>query len=93
MVTLYNPASTRPLGTELPSAPRIDTLRGKLVGILWNEKPNGDILLGRIEKRLHERFGIAGSLWKQKHPAERTSEAMLKEFAEKCDFILNGIGD
>lgn len=92
-VKVYNPAGVKPPVTELPAAPRIDSLRGKFMGIIWNEKPGGDILLAQVEKRLKEAFGVSGSLWRLKHPGGRISAEMLKEFSEKCDFVLNGIGD
>ncbi|MFH1486962.1 MAG: hypothetical protein ABIH46_12895 [Chloroflexota bacterium] len=93
MVTLYNPVVVPPVASELPAAPRVDGLRGKVIGVLYNEKPNGDILLSRLEKRLSEAFGSGGSLWGLKHPGGRTAEAVLDELAEKCDFVINGICD
>lgn len=93
MVTLYNPAGVRPAAPDLPAAPRIDNLRGKFMGILCNEKPGADILLARLEKRLSEALGLSGSRWVFKHPGGRITEAMLKELSEKCDFVLNALGD
>ncbi|MBI2906132.1 MAG: hypothetical protein HYX92_00605 [Chloroflexi bacterium] len=93
LVTLYNPSAPPPALPEQPAAPRVDSLRGKFIGVLYNEKPNGDILLARLEKRLAEAFGTTGSIWRLKHPGARTTDQVLDELAEKCDFILNGIGD
>lgn len=93
-VILHNP---RPAAKAAPSglhaAPRLDNLKGKFVGILNNDKPGAEILLARLEKRLKENFAPAGSLWVMKHPGGRISEPMLKELSEKCDFVVNALGD
>ena len=93
LVTLYNPAAPQAAPPEQAAAPRIDDLRGKFIGVLYNEKPNGDILLARLEKRLAEAFGTSGSIWRLKHPGARVTDEVLNELADKCDFIINGIGD
>ena len=37
-------------------APRLETLEGKKIGLVWNRKPNGDVLLDEIGKVLKERY-------------------------------------
>ena len=40
-------------------APRLETLEGKKIGLVWNGKPNGDKLLNEIGKLLKERYPTA----------------------------------
>ncbi len=44
-------------GTKL--APRLASLDGKRIGMVWNGKPNGDVLLKEVGKLLKERFPTA----------------------------------
>ena len=37
---------------KLAVNPRIHDLTGKVLGFLWNEKPNGDILLKRLREQI-----------------------------------------
>ncbi|MBI2910332.1 MAG: hypothetical protein HYX92_22030 [Chloroflexi bacterium] len=93
LVTVHNPTGHKPVAPDLPAAPRLASLRGKFMGILYNEKPGGDILLSRLEQHLSEAFGLGGSLWVVKHPGGRVTEEMLRKLLDKCDFVLNGLGD
>jgi hypothetical protein len=80
---------------EMSPASRLDTLNGKVMGILWNTKPNGDILLLRIQEVLSNRFKLAGVIWQQKpRSADVAAPAEIKrELALKADFIVNATGD
>ncbi len=40
-------------------APRLETLEGKKIGLVWNGKPNGDKLLNEVGKLLKERYPTA----------------------------------
>ncbi len=94
MITLHNPRpAARPAPAGLRPAPRLDSLSGKFVGILNNDKPGAEVLLARLEKRLKEVSALSGSLWVMKHPGARIPEPMLKELSEKCDFVVNALGD
>lgn len=93
MIRIYNPLALALQVHHLAPASRMDSLRGKSIGILYNQKPGGDVLLTRLEQRLAETYGLNTTAWVTKHPGERVTEAMLKELRDKSDFVLNGIGD
>ena len=38
------------------SAPRLDTLDGKVIGLYWNHKPGGEAALQRVHELLTQRF-------------------------------------
>ena len=41
---------------KVTGAPRVASLDGKRVGLIFNEKPQGDVLLERTAELLKERF-------------------------------------
>ena len=49
----------KPKIKEISLSPRVNDLNNKILGFLWNGKPNGDILLHRIEEQLSKRYGLA----------------------------------
>ncbi len=92
-ITVLNPAAGS-FAKELPVAGRLHDLNGKVLGILWNSKPNGDILLRRIQTVLAQRFNLAGIIWQQKPRADiPVTKEVLKELTLKADFIIAGQGD
>jgi hypothetical protein len=51
---LVNPAGAIKV-VPMKLAPRITSLEGKTIGLKWNEKPNGNILLDRVAELLQEK--------------------------------------
>ena len=91
-ITVLDPTG-RASSKEFATASRLNDLSGRVLGILWNGKPNGDILLGRIQETLARRLGLSATrLWK-KSAVDISAGALLAEMATGADFIINGIGD
>ncbi|MBI2910060.1 MAG: hypothetical protein HYX92_20660 [Chloroflexi bacterium] len=96
-IEVMDPTSP-PRVAEAKAASRLDDLDGRVIGFLWNRKPNGDLLLARIEERLIQRFNLkdivrraklasaGGGSWPA--PAE-----LLDELAARCDLVVNAVGD
>ena len=82
-------------------ANRLEDLEGKRIGYLNNGKPNADIFLARIEELLSEKYHFSGVIRRRKiggadkggSAGSGAPEEMIAEFAEKCDFVVNAIGD
>jgi hypothetical protein len=55
---LVNPAGIAKV-TPIKLAPRITTLEGKTIGLKWNQKPNGNILLDRVAELLKQKYPTA----------------------------------
>ena len=69
-------------------------LRGKVVGLLDNSKPNADLLGERLAALLKERYGVAGVVKRRKITAQQGApKDDLDELASQADFILSGLGD
>ena len=74
-------------------APRPDTLDGKMIGLVWNEKANANVLLEEVGKLLLERYPTAkissfqvGCCW----PAPKD---VLKKIADEVDAAVFASAD
>lgn len=72
---------------------RLPDLRGKRIGVLWNEKPNGDVILSRLQEILETRYELSRATWRQKTSSQRISPQALEDLAREADFILNALAD
>ncbi|MFC2001020.1 hypothetical protein ACFLUZ_00760 [Chloroflexota bacterium] len=92
-ITVLDPA-VEPKTKDFRMAVRPDNLEGKVVGLLWNRKPNGDVLLDRLSQLLDEKYHLAQSVRCDKHVASMpATEEQLSELATKCDFVITAVGD
>ncbi len=86
-----------PTGADVPGrvnpAPPLDTLEGKRIGLVWNQKPRSDVLLDYVQELLHERFPSARfSKWLV--PICTPPETGLREkIAAEVDAIIYASGD
>ncbi len=75
----------------LALSPRLVDLDEKKVGLFWNGKPNGDLLLEAIARQLERRFKhiktIRFNLSISVGPEKR------KQMAGQCDAVIAAIGD
>jgi hypothetical protein len=92
VITVLNPTG-RAVSREFRRAPRLVDLNGKVLGLLWNGKPNGDILLRRIQESLARSFKLSGVIWRKKPAVDVPAKEILRELALEADFIINGQGD
>ena len=79
---------------EIKMAERWKDPNRKVIGLLWNRKPNGDLLLKHLEKSLRERFQLRGTLMREKAlSSSEASSEILEELSAKCDLVILAIGD
>jgi hypothetical protein len=75
-------------------APRQPDIRGQSVGFLWNTKPNGDVLFGRLEELLRQKYEITSAIYRQKPTSSvSASRSVLDELAAAADVAIVGLGD
>jgi len=93
MALLYDP--TAPRGPETgPSAARVATLAGKVVGFVDNAKPNFNHLVDDLADLLVSDFGVARVVKRRKISASVPAPAeLLRELADECDVVIAGSGD
>ena len=92
-IEVLNPtAPPRELRTDM--APRLPDLRGRDIGFLWNSKPNGDILFGRLEELLRQKYEIASAIYRRKPTASIPATAQhVNELATSVQATVVGLGD
>ena len=84
----------KPRVEEIPVTPRVPDLNGKVVGFLWNGKPNADILLERIKEQLSERFRLAGTHWHGCHSSEEAAYPdTIEDVVNNSDLTVVALGD
>lgn len=75
-------------------APRLDTLKGKVGGLLDNNKVNSDVFLARVRELLTERYGLAGIVGHKKPDTSRASPPeMIDDLAKRCAFVVHAHAD
>jgi hypothetical protein len=87
--------TAEPKVKKLAVNPRVHDLNGKVLGFLWNEKPNGDILLQRLREKITLRYKHVHTEWGQiggLHVIVE-NEPVLKELAEKADTVVIAVCD
>ena len=94
MIVLSPEGKAPTAAARVAALPRFADLRGKVVGLLDNSKPNADKLGERFEQLLREQFGVAGVVKRRKLTAQQGApKQVLDELAVQADFILSGLGD
>ena len=90
---VYNPTSG-PTADKMGLAPRIENLQNGVLGVIDNGKANSDTVLNRIVARLAERFALKDVVTVKKHSVSHAiKDDAARMLAQKCNFILAGIGD
>ena len=76
---------------QTPAAPRIVTLAGMRVGLLWNHKARGDVGLAAVGEELQRRFeGVKLVHIRGTNP---TNDHVLVQAAEECDAVVGTTAD
>ena len=94
MIVLSPEGKPRLAPGRVSSPAKFPDLRGKVIGLLDNSKPNADKLEERFETLLREKFAIAGAIRRRKLTAQQGApREILDELAAQADFIISGLGD
>lgn len=79
---------------EIEMAERWQDPTGKVIGFLWNKKPNGDLLLKHLEKFLLEKYLLRETLRREKFlSSSGASPEILEDLSAQCDLVILAIGD
>jgi hypothetical protein len=89
---LVNPLDETPRRPQA-SAPRLDTLRGKTLGLLDISKPGGSLFLDHLERLLMERFQVAGVVRATKPTFAKPAPDEIIEELTRCDAVIEALAD
>jgi hypothetical protein len=74
-------------------AARLQSLEGRVVGILDNGHSNSTAMFKELAQLLNEQFRPAELLFKTKPThMQGAPKPILEEFASRCDAVLTGLG-
>ena len=94
MIVLSPEGKAQTSATQVAAVPQFTDLRGKVVGVLDNSKPNADRLAERFAELLQENYGVASVITRRKLTAQQSApEQYLDELASQTDFVISGLGD
>jgi hypothetical protein len=94
MIVLSPEGKAQTSAARVASVARFTELRGKVVGLLDNSKPNADKLAERFAELLKEKYGVAKVISRRKLTAQQGApREYLDELAAQADFVLSGLGD
>jgi hypothetical protein len=93
LITL-DPTGAKQVSTN-SIAPRVDTLRGRRVGLLYNVKTNARELVTEIASLLRDRYGaeLGEPMLTAGQSGMLATPSQLQELAAKSDLVVTAIGD
>ena len=94
MIVLSPEGKAQSSAAKVAGLPQFTDLRGKVVGLLDNSKPNADKLAERFAELLIEKYGAASVITRRKLTAQQGApKEYLDELAAQADIVLSGLGD
>ena len=78
---------------ERPVVRGLDTLAGKVIGIIDNGQSNSTAMFQELAKLLQERYRPAEVLFKTKPThMQGAPKEIIEEFVTRCDAVITGLG-
>lgn len=75
-------------------APRPTSLRGAIIGVLDNSKPNARVLLQGVARALAEKVGARDvKVWRKPGASIGATSLVLDEIAAQCGAVLTASAD
>jgi hypothetical protein len=91
---LLDPTGDSNRTTNTSLAPRPQSLKGMIVGLLDNTKPNGAVILRAVGRELQERYGVREiRMFRKGYFGTPVEESVVNQMLNNCDFAVAAIGD
>lgn len=92
MVQIIDPTDERvPVRRKI--TPRPEAISG-VVALLDISKPRGNVLIDRLEERLHERLpGVTIKRYRKPTYTKPAPDALRRQIMEECDFVIEALAD
>lgn len=86
VLEVLDPTADRYGGGAVPLAPRLPSLEGRTVGLLWNGKAFGDVALKRAGELVQERVpGVELRFYSGSMPCP---PSLVEQAANECDAVI-----
>jgi len=83
-----------PIDAPRELASPLGSLEGKVVGALWNTKPEGDDVLKQILAILEQQYGVKETrFFKKPSAGAPAKKKLLEEISPQVDAFVVGVGD
>jgi hypothetical protein len=92
MTTLINPMNETPVGAAKPPV-RLQSLKGRSIGLLDISKPGGSIFLDRLENLLKQRYAVANVVRASKPTFTKPAPQGVIEKLRTVDAVVEGLAD
>jgi hypothetical protein len=91
-LTLLDP--TLAAGKSTTLSPRLSTLSGKTIGVIWNGRPPGDVLFDHMYEVLQAKYDVRrGPFIAKPYLGNVAPPEAFEELASTCDAVVTGVGD
>ena len=78
---------------DRPLVPGLDTLEGKVIGIIDNGQANSTTMFQELAQLMHEQFHTKEVLFKTKPThMQGAPKPLMEEFVSRCDAVITGLG-
>lgn len=75
------------------TAPRLGSIRGAKVGLLWNNRPRGDRVLRGLAERLERDYDVTTLFTNKLRVGSGASEEEIRRLEKEVHAVIVGIGD
>jgi hypothetical protein len=91
---LLDPTGDSGRSTNTTLAARPQSLKGLVVGLLDNSKPNGAVILRAVGRELQEKYGVREiRVFQKGYFGTPVEESVVQQMLHNCDFAVAAIGD
>jgi hypothetical protein len=78
---------------DRPLVPGVDTLEGKVIGIIDNGQSNSTTMFQELAKLIEERFQPKEVIFRTKPShMQGAPKALMEDFVTRCDVVITGLG-
>lgn len=92
-IILLDPTASEEVSVKYLSK-RLESLNGKVMGLLDITKNGSDIFLNRLEELICSRFEISDVIHVKKPTFSRPAPVeLLSDLADRVDFVIEGLAD
>jgi len=78
---------------DRPLMPGLDTLEGKVIGIIDNGQSNSTTMFQELAQLIRERFQPAEVIFRTKPThMQGAPKTMMEELINRCDAVITGLG-